>query len=301
MPGIDDVLERLVNDADFRRWLRADPAAALRGYELSASEVELLTSQVDDSGGGPRSVEQRITKSALFELISDVLAPGAGAAGSAEASQAQPSQPADGWVDPPSGDGVDPKPTSSIVLKGSKINQNLLSGLSDLEVEPEPPAFPPDGTSNTMALGEATGSGGEPPEVASAVAPAQSRGDHQLEDVTGEYETSAAPPGGLAAQVRADQNESGALEADVAPPAHVGGAAVLVGAEDAEPAELAAEHQAKGPDQGVSGEPEPFWRLADANDAAGENGPSGPATPSGGDGSQHQAGRSRTPDVTGDG
>jgi hypothetical protein len=95
MAGIDEVLERLITDLGFRRRLREDPAAALQGYDLDKSDLELLASQLDDSGGGQaRGVEQRTSKSALFGLLAGLGEPPAGASG----------DPAGGWR-PVVGDG----------------------------------------------------------------------------------------------------------------------------------------------------------------------------------------------------
>jgi hypothetical protein len=42
MPGIDDVFARLANDEQFAQSLRLDPAASLRGYNLSADDLQRL-------------------------------------------------------------------------------------------------------------------------------------------------------------------------------------------------------------------------------------------------------------------
>jgi hypothetical protein len=105
MSDFDAVLERLLSEPSFAAALAADPDAALSGYQLDASEVELLRSQASaDSGGGLAAVETRTNKSSTFGLLSAfagighalsaestrdaVLGPGA-AAGSAVGAAAQ--------------------------------------------------------------------------------------------------------------------------------------------------------------------------------------------------------------------
>lgn len=77
MAGVDEVLERLITDLGFRRWLREDPAAALQGYDLDEADLELLASQLDDSGAQAHGVEQRTSKSALFGLLAGLQEPSA--------------------------------------------------------------------------------------------------------------------------------------------------------------------------------------------------------------------------------
>jgi hypothetical protein len=77
MSDFDTVLERLLSDSGFRTVLAADPAAALRGYQLTADEIELLHAQVDTGSGGNSQVEERTSKASLFGLISPLM----GAAG----------------------------------------------------------------------------------------------------------------------------------------------------------------------------------------------------------------------------
>src|SRR5262245_39425294 len=69
MSDFDDVLERLVSDPGFRAALAADPAGVLRGYRLTAEEIELLQAQIDTDTGGNRQVEQRTSKASLFGLL----------------------------------------------------------------------------------------------------------------------------------------------------------------------------------------------------------------------------------------
>lgn len=72
MAGIDEVLERLVTDGEFRAALARDPAAALAGYYLTREDAELLAGRLDDGGGAERAVEQRSSKSAMLSLLSAV-------------------------------------------------------------------------------------------------------------------------------------------------------------------------------------------------------------------------------------
>lgn len=80
MAGIDEVLERLVADGDFRGALARDPAVALAGYDLTRADVELLASQLDDSDGAERAVEQRTSKSAMLSFLAAFADVGGGAA-----------------------------------------------------------------------------------------------------------------------------------------------------------------------------------------------------------------------------
>jgi hypothetical protein len=70
MPGLDDVLERLVNDAGFRGRLAADPAGALAGYDLSSADLALLASQVTDGAGASGAVEARTSRASLVGFMS---------------------------------------------------------------------------------------------------------------------------------------------------------------------------------------------------------------------------------------
>ena len=76
MAGIDDVLERLVTDASFKKQLVTDPKAALAGYELTADDVQLLAAQVTDDTGSLGAVEQRTSKAGLFGLFSQLVGHG---------------------------------------------------------------------------------------------------------------------------------------------------------------------------------------------------------------------------------
>jgi hypothetical protein len=72
MAGIDDVLERLVTDAEFARSLARDPAAALAGYDLTQDDVSLLSTQVSFDPGALSLVEERISKSSMFGLLTSI-------------------------------------------------------------------------------------------------------------------------------------------------------------------------------------------------------------------------------------
>lgn len=72
MPGLDDALERLVNEPGFRDRLQTDPQAALAGFDLSRDDLEVLAHTVDGDGGSSGSVEARQSKSALFGMISQL-------------------------------------------------------------------------------------------------------------------------------------------------------------------------------------------------------------------------------------
>src|SRR5690349_5956444 len=84
MSDFDRVLERLLDDPGFLAALAADPAGALRGYQLSDDERTLLMSQVVAGTGGQGPVETRTSKSGLAGMIGPVVgAFGVAAAGGA--------------------------------------------------------------------------------------------------------------------------------------------------------------------------------------------------------------------------
>ncbi len=72
MAGIDDVLERLLTDTAFARNLAHDPAGALAGYELTPEDLSLLSSQVSFDPGALSLVEERISKSSMFGLLTSI-------------------------------------------------------------------------------------------------------------------------------------------------------------------------------------------------------------------------------------
>ncbi len=69
MAGIDDVLERIVTDTEFRHQLSTDPHRALAGYDLTDDEMELVTLQLSTDAGAAGGMEQRITKSTMVGLL----------------------------------------------------------------------------------------------------------------------------------------------------------------------------------------------------------------------------------------
>ncbi len=90
MSDFDTVLERLLTDPGFKGVLAADPASALRGYQLSPDELELLYAQVSTDAGGQGRVEERISKASLFGLFGSLMhdsgiGHGVGSAGGAHA------------------------------------------------------------------------------------------------------------------------------------------------------------------------------------------------------------------------
>jgi len=74
MRDFDVVLERLLTEEGFQRALAADPVGALRGYELTADERQLLHSQLDLGSGEERTVEMRANKSGVIGLLGPVAA-----------------------------------------------------------------------------------------------------------------------------------------------------------------------------------------------------------------------------------
>jgi hypothetical protein len=71
MSDFDEVLERLLGDPGFKSRLAADPASALAGYQLSPDELDILQSQMGDTGGQSR-VEQRTSKASMFGVFSSI-------------------------------------------------------------------------------------------------------------------------------------------------------------------------------------------------------------------------------------
>ncbi|MBI2168797.1 MAG: hypothetical protein HYU28_04745 [Actinobacteria bacterium] len=72
MPGLDDALERLVTDREFRSQLRTDPKGALAGYDLTASDLDMLAAQISDDEGGGGSVEARTSKAGFAGHFADL-------------------------------------------------------------------------------------------------------------------------------------------------------------------------------------------------------------------------------------
>jgi len=70
MSDLDAVLERLVTDAAFAQELSRNPTTALAGYELSGEDLSTLSTQVSFDRGAGALVEERISKSSMFGLLS---------------------------------------------------------------------------------------------------------------------------------------------------------------------------------------------------------------------------------------
>jgi hypothetical protein len=90
MADIDDVLERLLTDADFAHRLASDPSGALAGYSLSQDDVTLLSTQVSFDPGALSLVEERISKAGMFGLLTSFTA---GLGGLADVSPGQSADP----------------------------------------------------------------------------------------------------------------------------------------------------------------------------------------------------------------
>lgn len=73
MSQLDEVLERLIVEPDFKAAVADDPAAALAPYRLTADELELLGTQLDVGAGTSGGVEGRQSKSALFGLLAQAV------------------------------------------------------------------------------------------------------------------------------------------------------------------------------------------------------------------------------------
>ena len=70
MAGLDEVMERLLADQEFRTSLVADPAGALAGYTLSDDDRQVLAATLTFDEGASRVVEQRTTQSSVAGLLS---------------------------------------------------------------------------------------------------------------------------------------------------------------------------------------------------------------------------------------
>jgi hypothetical protein len=98
MTDFDAVLERLLTDPSFQAQLAADPVGALAGYDLDAEEAGLLCQQVStDAGAHTAAVEDRVTKSSTFGLLSSFgIGEVAGSVGSGMTRQGFGPAPMDG-------------------------------------------------------------------------------------------------------------------------------------------------------------------------------------------------------------
>ena len=65
MAGLDEVMERLLSDKEFRTRLAADRAGALAGYALSDDDREVLAATLTFDEGTPGVVERRTTQSSV--------------------------------------------------------------------------------------------------------------------------------------------------------------------------------------------------------------------------------------------
>jgi hypothetical protein len=116
MSDFDTVLERLLGDAGFQAALARDPAAALRGYNLTEDEREVLRSQLVTDAGGHGAVETRTSKSGLVGLF----APIAGAVGMAAASYSGNSSIGSALPDGGSGGGTESLGLAAPVAHGAE-------------------------------------------------------------------------------------------------------------------------------------------------------------------------------------
>jgi hypothetical protein len=69
MAGIDEVLERLVTDPEFRARLAANPVEALSGYMLYDEDLEVLAATLSEDQGASGTVERRTSKTTLAGLL----------------------------------------------------------------------------------------------------------------------------------------------------------------------------------------------------------------------------------------
>lgn len=68
MADIDEALERLGNDPEFKDQLARDPGAALAGYDLTADDLALLAQKVIGDEDDLAPVEQRVRRAGFFGL-----------------------------------------------------------------------------------------------------------------------------------------------------------------------------------------------------------------------------------------
>jgi hypothetical protein len=241
MGGIDDVLERLVTDLGFRRRLREDPAAALKGYDLNEADVELLASQLDETAGDAGALEQRTSKSALFGILTGLFTtggPAPQAGGSSHAGGADVLFGEGKVPDDPSG-GQPPELASPVEPEQAPRAHQTLSGVQD-------------GTSNTIVLTEASDSGDPPPTVAGAAAPEPAVVDDYQAGSGRDPEEGTSTPKLLESAVHGRAPASGDLAAQVDPVGDIEGTDVGTGYV-AEPGtigddETASSHQGAGAD-----------------------------------------------------
>jgi hypothetical protein len=85
MAGLDEVMERLLIDQEFRRQLATNPAGALADYELSGDDHQVLAAALTYDEGTSGTMEQRTTQSTMAGLFS-ALQGGIGPAGSSAES-----------------------------------------------------------------------------------------------------------------------------------------------------------------------------------------------------------------------
>ena len=72
MSDLDAVLERLITDPAFAHELSRNPTEALAGYELTGDDLATLSTQVSFDRGAGGHVEERISKSSTFGLLSSM-------------------------------------------------------------------------------------------------------------------------------------------------------------------------------------------------------------------------------------
>lgn len=71
MPSLDEVLERLRSDKDFRVHLEHDPRAALDGYDLTTDELTRLAAQVVADHHAEDPIARRTAQAGFFALFAN--------------------------------------------------------------------------------------------------------------------------------------------------------------------------------------------------------------------------------------
>jgi hypothetical protein len=101
MSDLDAVLERLVTDPAFVQELSHNPTTALAGYELSEEDLSTLSTQVSFDRGAVALVEERVSKSSMFGLLSTMAGGLSGLGGDTAGLGGPDTSPADVGVENP--------------------------------------------------------------------------------------------------------------------------------------------------------------------------------------------------------
>jgi hypothetical protein len=188
MSEFDEVLERLVTDAAFAHELSRDTTKALAGYELSGEDLATLSTQVSFDRGEGALVEERISKSSTFGLLSTMAGGLSGLGGDTTGLGGPDTTPAGVGVENPTTIG-DPNEAPGVIDPNQAPGGALGYGLAvdaftpaDVEEGPEELGTAPAGI---IILDQPDPGIGNPNEAPSIVdpnqAPAQDVGYHEVD------------------------------------------------------------------------------------------------------------------------